>query len=121
PEQMVGRAWAISARYLPPPPEGASPPSQWGEPTIVRERLGSLVRDLVFERDLMLSPALSPQHVRWQTERTSLPVRRIVETVGASDPAKLESFRREYDAMVAEYIEHNQLRQSYLMSKAVKA
>src|SRR5205814_7459939 len=109
------------ARYLPPPPEGASPPFQWGEPTIVRERLGSLVKDLAFDRDLMLTPALSPQHVRWQTERTSLPVRRLVETLGSSDPGKLESFRREYDTMVADYIENNTLRQSYLMSKAVKA
>ena len=57
PEQMVGRSWALSARYLPPPPEGVAPPSQWGEPTIVRERLGNRVRELTFDRDLMLSSA----------------------------------------------------------------
>jgi SAM-dependent methyltransferase len=121
PEQMVGRSWALSARYLPPPPEGVAPPSQWGEPTIVRERLGSRVRDLTFDRDTMLTPALSPQHVRWTVERTSGPVIRLVETLSRSDPAKLESYRREYDALAAEYIEHNLLRQSYLMSRAIQA
>jgi SAM-dependent methyltransferase len=120
PEQMVGRSWALSARYLPPPPEGVAPPVQWGEPTIVRERLGSQVRDLTFDRDTMLTPALSPQHVRWHTERTSGAIIRLVETLSRSDPARLEAYRREYDALVAEYIEHNVLRQSYLMSRAIK-
>jgi hypothetical protein len=59
--------------------------------------------------------------VRWQTERVSLPVRRLVETLGARDPAKLEAYRREYDALAAGYIENNTLRQSYLMTRAVKA
>jgi 2-polyprenyl-3-methyl-5-hydroxy-6-metoxy-1,4-benzoquinol methylase len=121
PEHMIARSQALAARYLPPPPEGAASPSHWGEPTIVRERLGSLVRELTFDRDFMLAPALSPQHVRWQTERSSLLVRRLVETLGASDPARLEAYRREYDALVSEYTEHNVLRHAYLMSRAVKA
>jgi SAM-dependent methyltransferase len=120
PEQMVGRSWALAARYSPPPPEGVSPPFQWGEPTTVRERLGDRVRDLTFDRDVMLTPALSPQHVRWQVERTSLPVRKLVESLGTSDPARLEAYRREYDTLVAQYIEHNVLRQGYLMSRAIK-
>jgi SAM-dependent methyltransferase len=121
PEQMVGRSWALAARYLPPPPEGVAPPVQWGEPAIVRERLGSLVRDLTFDRDFMLTPALSPQHVRWHTERTSGPIMRLVETLSERDPASLEAYRSEYDALVSEYVEHNVLRQSYLMSRAIKA
>ena len=120
PDHWIGRSWAISARYLPPPPEGVAPPTQWGEPTIVRERLGSLVRDLTFDRDVMLTPALSPQHVRWTSERTSGPVMRLVQSLSASDPARLEAYRREYDAVVAEYIESNVLRASYLMSRAIK-
>jgi hypothetical protein len=59
--------------------------------------------------------------VRWTVERTSGPVIRLVETLSRSDPAKLESYRREYDALAAEYFEHNLLRQSYLMSRAIKA
>ncbi|HXJ70826.1 MAG TPA: class I SAM-dependent methyltransferase [Verrucomicrobiae bacterium] len=119
-DHWIGRAWALSARYLPPPPEGVAPPIQWGEPTIVRERLGSQVRDLTFDRDVMLTPALSPQHVRWNTERTSGAVIRLVESLSASDPARLEAFRREYDALVAEYLEGNVVRASYLMSRAIK-
>jgi SAM-dependent methyltransferase len=121
PESMVGRSWALSARYLPPPPEGAAPPVQWGEPAIVRERLGSLVRDLMFDRDVMLTPTLSPQHVRWHTERTSGPIMRLVQMFAESDPARLESYRREYEALVSEYTELNVLRQSYLLTRAVKA
>ena len=120
PDHWIGRAWAISARYLPPPPEGAAPPTQWGEPTIVRERLGSRVRDLTFDRDVMLTPALSPQHVRWNTEHTSGPVMRLVQSLSASDPARLEAYRREYDALVAEYFDANVVRASYLMSRAIR-
>jgi hypothetical protein len=37
-----------------------------------------------------------------------------------SDPAKLEKFRREYDAIAAEYFEGNQMRQDYLITRATK-
>ena len=121
PEHFVGRSMALTARYLPPPPEGVAPPPQWGDATVVRERLGSLVRDLMFDRDVMLVPALSPQHARWVVERSAGPIARLVQTLSQSDPAKLDSWRREYDALAAEYIEMNTVRQSYLMSRAIKA
>ncbi len=41
PELFTGRWFALMGRYAPPPPEGVSPPPQWGDPNIVRERLGS--------------------------------------------------------------------------------
>lgn len=120
PEHYVGRSMALSARYLPPPPEGVAPPPQWGEPTIVRERLGSMVRDLTFDRDALLAPALSPQHARWVMERTAGPMMRVVQTLSQGDPARLEGYRREFDSLVAEYIEQNTIRQSYLLSRAIK-
>jgi SAM-dependent methyltransferase len=67
PELMVGRSFTLIASYMPPPPPGVSPPPQWGDPNIVRERLGSAVKDIVFDRRTMLVPALSPQlcgHIR---------------------------------------------------------
>ena len=47
-------------------------------------------------------------------------VRKLVESLSGTDPGKLEQFRAEYDALAAEYFEMNQMRQSYLMSRAVK-
>jgi len=45
---------------------------------------------------------------------------KLVESLSASDPARLSQFRREYDALVAPYFENNIVRQDYLMTRAVK-
>jgi SAM-dependent methyltransferase len=120
PELFTGRVFALLARYLPPmPPEIASPP-QWGEVHVIRARLGSAVRDLFFDRAAMLNPSLSPQHHRQVSERTSGPVRMLVESLSSTDPEKLAAFRREYDALVSEYFEDNTVRQNFLMTRAVK-
>ncbi len=121
PDHYIGRMFILVARYAPPPPPGVSPPVQWGEPTIVRERLGDKVKDLAFDRDFMTIFALSPQHLRFVSERTAGPVIKMIEALQASDPAKLTEFRREFDALVAQYFEGNTVRQSYLMTRAVKA
>jgi SAM-dependent methyltransferase len=120
PELFVGRMFALVSSYMPPPPPGVSPPPQWGDPNIVRQRLGTTVRDIVFDRATMLVAALSPQHHRAVTERTAGPMVKLVESLKASDPAKLAAFRREYDALAAEYFEENILRQDYLITRATK-
>jgi SAM-dependent methyltransferase len=120
PELYVGRVFALTARYMPPPPPGVSPPVQWGDPEIVRERLGTRVRDLRFDRAVMQVPTLSLQHHRELFERTAGPVIKLVEMLSASDPAKLDAFRRESEALAAEYFDGNVIRQGYLMSRAVK-
>jgi SAM-dependent methyltransferase len=120
PDQFVGKSFALTARYAPPPPPGVAPPVEWGEPAVIRERLGAAVRDLTFERDLMTVNTLSPQHVRFFVERTAGPMLRLVEALEKSDPARLAAFRSEYDALTEEYVEMNTLRQSYLMTRALK-
>ena len=50
PELLVGRRFAQVARYLPPPPIPVAPPPLWGDPTVIRERLGAAVKDIVFDR-----------------------------------------------------------------------
>ena len=45
---------------------------------------------------------------------------RLVAELEGSDPAKLEQFRREYDALASEYFEDNLLRQDYLITRATK-
>jgi SAM-dependent methyltransferase len=120
PELFVGRTFALVASYAPPLPPGVSPPPQWGDPAIVRERLGTRVGDIVFDRATMLVPALSPQHQRSVMERTAGPIVKLVESLAVNDPSKLATFRREYDALIAEYFEENMIRQDYLITRAKK-
>jgi hypothetical protein len=40
--------------------------------------------------------------------------------LAATDPARLAEFRREAEALVAEYFEDNVVHQDYLMTRAVK-
>jgi SAM-dependent methyltransferase len=120
PELFTGRMFALVGRYLPPPPAGVSPPPQWGDPNVVRERLGTAVKDLTFDRDFMYNPALSPRHQRHHMEATSGPVIKLVAALEQSDPARLEQFRKEYEAIAAEYFENNQVHMSYLMTRAIK-
>jgi len=120
PELLVGRTFALLASYLPPPPPGVSTPPEWGDPTVVRERLGARVGDIAFDRATMLVPALSPKHYRSFTERTAGPTAKLVESLAVSNPPKLATFRREYEALVAEYFEDNVIRQDYLITRAKK-
>lgn len=120
PELYLGRIFALTSRYMPPLPPGVSPPWEWGDPAIVSARLGAAVRDVVFDRDTMLTPALSVQHSRDYAERTAGSIMRLVETLSASDPARLASFRAEYDALTAEYLRDNAVHQGYLLTRAIK-
>lgn len=120
PELLVGRTFSLVGRYMPPPPPGVSPPATWGEPNVVRERLGSAVTGLRFDRARMNIPALSPGHGLDMFEKTAGPVIKLVEHLGSTDPAKLSEFRRELEALMVEYIEDNVMRQDFLLSRATK-
>ena len=65
-------------------------------------------------------PALSPSHQRMAVEKSAGAMVRLVAVLEDSDPAKLEQFRREYDALASEYFEDNLLRQDYLITRATK-
>ena len=120
PELLTGRMFTLVALYMPPPPVLAAPPVQWGDQNVILERFGNAVRDITFERAVMLAAALSPQHFRTFTEKTAGPLIKLVEIYEKSDPAKLAEFRREYDAIAAQYFEDNALQQGYLMTRAIK-
>jgi SAM-dependent methyltransferase len=121
PELFTGRMFGLVGRYMPPPPPGVSPPPQWGNAEIVRERLGAGVTDIVFDRGVLRAPYLSPQHVRVFFEASVGPVMKIVQSL-ANEPTKLGEFRRELDALSTLYFEptENVLRQDYLHTRAVK-
>lgn len=120
PELFIGKMFALVGKYSPPPPAGVSPPQQWGDPNIIRERLGTFVKDLAFDRALISVPTLSLPHFRDMMERTAGPVIKLVETLSANDPAKLAAFRKDLDAVVSDYFEDNVVRQDYLMTRATK-
>jgi len=119
PEMMVGRFFILAAAYAPPPPPGVSSPAKWGDPNIVRERLGDQVKDLRFDRATMTVPVLSPQHQLASAERIG-PMRKLVDMLSGGDPSRLAAFRREYEALVSEYIQDNVIHQHYLMTRATK-
>lgn len=119
PELCIGRIFSLVGRYLPPPPAFVSPSPQWGDPTIVRDRLGVAVTNLVFDRAVMLFPALSPAHYRVFLEGNAGPVLRLVQML-QGEPAQLAAFRREFEEIATQYFKDNVVRQDYLMTCATK-
>jgi SAM-dependent methyltransferase len=119
PDSLIGRMMRLVSGYMPPLPPGVSPPPQWGDEKIVRERLGDAVKDITFDRGAMVTPALSPQHFRAQMEKTAGPVIKLLESL-ANDQAKLATFRGECDALAAEYLKDNATESVFLMTRATK-
>jgi SAM-dependent methyltransferase len=120
PEEFTGQMFALYARYLPPLPAEVTPPPLWGKEDNVRAWFGNAVKDLTFERGTMLFPTLSPAHHREMTERTTAPGRKVVELL-SGNRERMATFRAEYHALVEKYLADNVVRQTYLMSRAVKA
>ena len=118
PELFIGRMFNLVGQYL-PPPVGVPPVALWGDPNVVRERLGDRVADLAFEREAMYVPALSPQHVRESFEATAAPVVKLGQNL-KDEPVRLARFRSELEALIAAYTRGNLVRQQYLMTRATK-
>jgi SAM-dependent methyltransferase len=121
-DDYVGRIFAVTGRQLPPPPPGApapAPPAEWGDPEVIRQRLGDWVTDLSFARGEMVVPALSPEHVRKVMETTIGPLIRLMESL-RSTPEKLEKLRSEVLTIGRDYWRENRIHQAYLMSRAKK-
>lgn len=119
PEQFVGRAFALTSKYV-TPPQGVAPPILWGDIKTVQERLGNGVRDLYFERGIMGVPTLSPDHfLEWQT----LKIGPFIRTIKAleKEPAKLAAYRKESADLIASYTVDNVVRHEYLLTRATKA
>lgn len=118
PELFIGRMFALVGKYLPPPADVAPPPL-WGDPNVVRERLGDAIENLRFDREMMITSALSPRHYRQAMEGTAGPVVKLVEGL-KSDLPKLALFRSELETLIAEYFSGNGVHQHFLMTRATK-
>ena len=122
PDHFTGRMFGLVGKYVPPPPPGApapAPPPQWGDPNVVRERLGASVKDLVFERDTLVVPTLGPTYSRHLLETTLGPLAKVVSSL-QGDPHRLAQLRAELEGLCGEIIHGNEQRQHFLMSRATK-
>ena len=118
PELMIGLMFRLASQHV-KAPEGAAPPPAWGNPDIVRDRLGEAVRDLQFTYGEMQIPTLSPQHYRANMEQNAAPVMKAVEAL-QDRPDALATFRKELENIVARFFSDNVVRQNFLMSRAIK-
>jgi SAM-dependent methyltransferase len=122
PEHFTGRMFSFLAGYLPPPPPGTEAPAPaalWGDPNIVRERLGASVTELTFDRGTLTAPALSVPHFRLAQEKTIGPLAKVVASL-EDDPAKLAKLRAEFEALAGDAYDDNAIRMPFLMTRATK-
>ena len=122
PEHFTGRMFALVARHMPPlrpDADAPAPPSLWGDPNVVRERLGSAVTDLKFAQGTLVAPALSLAHFRTAQEATIGPLTKLVESL-KGDAERLAKLRAEFDALAVDIFEENTIRMPYLMTRATK-
>lgn len=118
PEHFVGKLFALSAKYN-PPPVAIDPPSQWGIPSVIKDRLGPHVTDLIFDYDVMYFPALSLGHYKKTIEKSLGPVAKLVDKA-KDNPALLEDFRSEVDKLASPYFKENKIHQIFLLTRAKK-
>ncbi len=123
PEHFMGKTFALIASYMPAPAPGGpvpAPPPLWGDPNVVRQRLGERVSGLGFSRSWLTMPALSARHVAIGAEATFGPLKALLARLGTNQPERAASLRAAVARLVAETMEGNHLRQHYLMSLATK-
>jgi SAM-dependent methyltransferase len=118
PEHLVGRLFALTSRYAPPPPVGFSPPPAWGNIDVIVARLGQAVSQVRFERGVMNFSVLSLHHYNRVIEETVGPARALAQS---GDADKLNRYREELRDLAADYYADNVLRQDYLITRGVKA
>jgi SAM-dependent methyltransferase len=122
PEHGMGKLFALLAKYMPPPAAGAptpAPPVQWGDPNIVRARLGDAVKDLRFDRGVAVAPTLSPLHTLAFLETTFGPLTKLLAAMQAQ-PERVASIRAEVLGLVTQVFAGNAMRQQFLMTRASK-
>lgn len=117
PEHLIGRMFALIGRYSPAPPPGTSAPPLWGNVAIISERLAGRFEEPFFERGTMTYPALSLGHYCRFIEASIGPMRKLIESL-ASASERLAQLRAELESLAAAYYVDNEIRQSYLLTRA---
>jgi len=122
PAGATGANFALIGKYLPPPPAGMDFPLAWGEPAVVRERLGKAVKDVHFERGQLEYQTINTRHMAEDLAQSLGPVLGIRQML-AGEPAKWAQFMRELaDAHEPYFDGHdNVVRLDYIIARATKA
>ena len=117
PESVVPAMGAAVGEYLPPDPDPSPPPAAWGDPNVVRERLGDGVDDVEFETGTVSYRVASPAHY-WAgaTEESGM----FIVALSAVDEADLPALRRDVVEAVDRYFDDrvNAVRMEYLVTTA---
>ena len=123
PEHTMGLLFALMSRSLPSPmidsPKPAPPPL-WGDPSVIRHRLGSAVTHLRFGRGAMVVPVLSAKHMLIGIEAIFGPLKALFAKLDQEDPNRATALREEIVTLIRDQMEGNTLRQHFLMSVATK-
>lgn len=82
---------AVAIPYIPPSdrPEFTEPPFAWGDPDVVRDRLGDAVDDIAFEKGTTAYPSLSPGHFWREMATHSAAFVHTIEAVDENDRGEL--------------------------------
>lgn len=118
PKNVVPAMGKTLSAYLPPDPDPPDPPFLWGDPDVVRERLGDDVDELTFETGTVLMPVLSPAHY-WEAAVTQSGMFIVaLENVPESDQPAL---REEMIETIEQYFDDSQnaVPMKYRLTKAV--
>ena len=123
PEHVTGQLFMMMAAQMPAPPEGSpkpAPPVLWGDPNVIRQRLGQSVSNLRFSRGAMIAPALSPRHVQIGVEASFGPLKNMLAKLDSAAPERAAQIREQIVELVRQNMEGNILRQHFLMTAAIK-
>lgn len=121
PELAIGSLFSIVSRYVPTPVSSmTSSPMEWGNPDRVKELLRG-VKGILFERDTVNYPLLSPNHYWEEMITKSGPMIHLIEALQkGNEYEKIHSLRREYVQAIEPYFIDNIMRLGYLLTIATK-
>jgi SAM-dependent methyltransferase len=97
PEGLFGEFMGALAPHAPPPPDGALPPTLWGDPDHVRSLFGDRVEGLTLERSCYTESSPDPASYVELFKETFGPVVAIYESV-ADEPDRLRALNRDFAA-----------------------
>lgn len=131
PELINGKLFEVMTKHVPTPatPTTATSestvslnpipsPMQWGDPQIIKQRLGNSVSNIHFERGVAYIPILSLNHY-WKMTSTKFGT--VIQAIKAiNDPAKVEHLKHDLLNAIEPYISNNSLKLDYLITKATK-
>lgn len=117
PTSVVPSMGKVLTDYLPPDPGAPDPPFLWGDPDVVRRRLGDEVSELASETRTVRIPVLSPAHY-WKAAITQSGMFIVaLERIAEDDRPAL---RREMIGTIDQYFDDHQnaVPMEYRLTKA---